>query len=1034
MKGYKKELVEDDLYEHLENHESGKLSYKLEEVWLLERTAEDKPSLIRAIWKVFKFEICCHGLILLVIELGVKLAYPLCLGKLMEFYIPNQKSVSRNDAHMYGFLIVLASFINVLMGHNYMMRNQHLGMKIRVACSSLIYRKSLKLNKAAIVNTTTGQMINLLSNDVMLLGMKSSKYRLQIAKETDERIRLIDEIIYGIQVIKMYTWEKPFANLVKKVRKQEVKMIRATSIIKAVNASLSMFLNRTAVFISILTYTLAGNIPHAYYVFVVTSFYNVLRQSMVFHIPQAIALLGETCISIKRIEHFLTHEEILSENVENGKDSKNEFGIRNYSKTTGIFIQNVFAKWDSSSTENTLSNINFTVGKKELVAVIGTLGSGKSSILHVILKELPISEGTLGINGTISYASQTPWLFIGTIRENILFGQQLNKKRYKEVCHVCALERDFSNFPQGDQTIVGERGAMLSGGQKARINLARAVYKDADIYLLDDPLSAVDTNVGKQLFDNCILQYLKNKSTVLVTHQLQYLTKVDRICIVKDGMIESYGTYEELYMSESNDFKAILNEQDNKNNFKVETYCTRKLDHENINEVKEQKQAGAIGKNVSLNVVSITVIVGIINPWMLIPTGFMLAIFYWMKLFFLASSRNIKRIEATTKSPIFSHIAMSMLGLTTIRAFGVQEHLRKDFDRKQDIHTSAFYMLLSSNRAFGFWLDSLCVIYVALVMGILFLLNETFGGNIGLAITQALALTGMFQWGIRQWSELDNQMTSVERAIEYVALKPEPDNQEKHVLTDWPRLGGIQFNDVSYRYSSDESFVLKNLNFIIKPKEKIGIVGRTGAGKSSLIAALFRLGEIKGNIIIDNIDINTVSLQRIRSKISVIPQDPVLFSGTLRRNLDPFDQYQDNQLWKALTEIESERVKFQVPFGLDTMVSEGGSNFSVGQKQLICLARAIIRNNKILILDEATANVDPETDMLIQRTIRETFQQCTVLTIAHRLQTVMDSDKILVMHDGSAVEFDAPHKLLQNKNSIFYGLVNQAGMTGTSFN
>ncbi|VEN61108.1 unnamed protein product [Callosobruchus maculatus] len=306
---------------------------------------------------------------------------------------------------------------------------------------------------------------------------------------------------------------------------------------------------------------------------------------------------------------------------------------------------------------------------------------------------------------------------------------------------------------------------------------------------------------------------------------------------------------------------------------------------------------------------------------------------------------------------------------------------------------------------------------------------ESFGGNIGLALTQAMGITGMFQWGMRQWSELENQMTSVERVQEYAALKQEADEGKYQPPENWPDKGKIEFDKMSLQYTPEEPFVLKKVTFVIQPKEKVGIVGRTGAGKSSLIQALFRLAHIEGSILIDNVNTKTVPLKRLRSSISIIPQEPVLFSGTFRRNLDPFDEYKDEALWNALEEVELKSMVAELPSGLNHPVTEGGGNLSVGQRQLVCLARAILRNNKILVMDEATSNVDPQTDALIQKTIRKTFHDCTVLTIAHRLHTVMDSDKILVMDAGRSVEFDHPHLLLQDEESIFYSLVRQTGKT-----
>lgn len=377
----------------------------------------------------------------------------------------------------------------------------------------------------------------------------------------------------------------------------------------------------------------------------------------------------------------------------------------------------------------------------------------------------------------------------------------------------------------------------------------------------------------------------------------------------------------------------------------------------------------------------------------------------------------------------------SLNGLTTIRSFGAQQILIKEFDKIQDLHSSAFYLFISTSRAFGFWLDLFCVIYIAIVTASFFVFGGD-GGNVGLAITQAMAMTGMVQWGMRQSAELENTMTAVERVVEYETVDPEdeleasPGNKPPK---SWPEYGAISFDKLSLRYFPDPTseLVLKDLDFDILPCEKIGIVGRTGAGKSSLINAIFRLSYNEGSIIIDQRDTESMGLHDLRSKISIIPQEPVLFSGTMRYNLDPFDEYSDEKLWAALEEVKLKDSVSDMPAGLQSKISENGGNFSVGQRQLVCLARAILRENKVLVLDEATANVDPQTDALIQTTIRTKFANCTILTIAHRLHTVMDCDKVLVMDAGRMVEYGEPYELLNelSGNKTFYSMVKQTGRT-----
>ncbi|XP_056642945.1 probable multidrug resistance-associated protein lethal(2)03659 [Diorhabda sublineata] len=1267
VKGYKRELTEDDMYRNRKQHESSALGDDIEKRWKRHVTKSKNPSYAKVLIGMFMWEIILLNVLVIITE-SIKLAQPFLISKLLLVYETPSTSDGKNDIYLYAGLIVLASFINVILVHKFNLAMMQIGMKMRVSSCSLIYRKSLKLSKSALAETTIGQMVNLLSNDVgrfdqavhhlhhfylapmqtltvmvllyfnvgwtalfgavflllsipfqSWLGKKTSRFRLSTAIRTDERVRLMNEIISGIQVIKMYTWEYPFAKLVESVRMKEMKYIRLTSVIRAILMSLALILNRMAVAICIITYVLTGNALTASYAYSVASYYRLLG-SLTMFFPQAISQGSEMYISMKRIQNFLLFDEIrsensmLSKNVFNGKSKGN--GLTNgvmAESDASIQIRNASAKWLKSHPENNLEDIDLDVKSGNVVAVVGAVGSGKTTLLHIIMKELELQSGSVNVKGSVSYASQEPWLFGGSVRQNILFGQEFNQQKYDEVVRVCALQRDFTLFPHGDRTLAGERGVTLSGGQRARINLARAVYKDADIYLLDDPLSAVDTHVGKQLFEECICGYLSSKCVILVTHQLQYLKKIENIYLMKNGRIEVSGSYDDLRNSDTEYSKLLaeIEEEEEVVRRKSKIIANKEEkpeEEDNIQTLqKEDKGTGSIAGRVYLNyaraggkiikallliltfvfsqalestaeyfvtfwvnvqqwqremalkiglsevtelnsttqeplinstlaaptniddpfsnwlltpiftssstviyysililtvvtivitrslcfyswcltastrlhnkmfvnivyspmrffninpsgrilnrfskdigsldevlpmtlldtaqiglsVLGITLVIGSLSYWIMIPTVAIAVLFYAMRTVFLETSRDVKRVESVTRSPIYTHLSASLQGLTTIRAFKAEEILKTEFDRYQNLHSAAFFMYLGANRTFGFWLDFICVIYIALVIvALLFVKSEQFGGNMGLALTQAMGLTGMFQWGMRQWSELENQMTSVERVQEYADLKQEEDEHTNALPKHWPSHGKVEFRDMSLKYSPDDPPVLKNLNLLIKSTEKVGIVGRTGAGKSSLIQALFRLANIDGHILIDDVDTKSISLKDLRSHISIIPQEPVLFSGTLRNNLDPFDEYKDEILWNALEEVELKRAVDELPAGLDSKMAEGGSNFSVGQRQLVCLARAIIRNNKVLVLDEATANVDPYTDGLIQTTIRKKFGNCTVLTIAHRLHTIMDSDKVLVMDAGRAVEFDHPHTLLQNKTGVFYSLVMQTG-------
>ncbi|CAG9840903.1 unnamed protein product [Diabrotica balteata] len=1268
VKGYKKDLTEDDMYEHRSCHESGKLGDQLQQKWN-KQLRKKKPSLIKACASSFVLDLLGINCLIIIAEV-IRISQPFLIAELLKVYESKQLDEERSEIYLYASLIVLTSFVAANMGHNFNLRLMQLGMQMRVASCSLIYRKALKLSKSALAETTIGQMVNLLSNDVSRfdlavyffhniyigpieilivmyllyvnvggaalagalvlllfipfqswLGKKTSQFRLQTANRTDERVRLMNEIIAGIQVIKMYTWEQPFAKLVEFSRKKEMKYIRYTSVIRSVLMSCIIMLHRSAIAASILVYVFTGNALTASYAYTVTSYYRLLYTVTNF-LPTAISQAAELYVSSGRIQTFLLYDEVEDGNYialdekshkENGIKAPLELTIRN--KEPGIHLKNASAKWLKSSPENNLEKINMEVTPGNVVAIVGPVGSGKTTLLHIILKELELQSGSVDVDGVVSYASQEPWLFGGSIRQNIIFGQKFDQNKYDEVVKVCALQRDFTLFPHGDRTLAGERGVSLSGGQRARINLARAVYKDADIYLLDDPLSAVDAHVGKQLFEDCVTGYLSSKCVVIVTHQLQYLKKLKHIYLMRDGKVKLSGTYADLKNSNTEYSKLLTDIKDEEETRKLsrtrtlskeedmfedneiqilekeaqstgkisgrvymnfikasghlfhifllsvifitsqfmesfsEYYITYWVNIQQVNSKNQtetvqsipnitadlnvtsnsilpesmkttvqsenpyegwwltplftseytaiyyllvvitliimilgrslyfyhlaltsstalhnqmfqniiyspmrffninpsgrilnrfSKDIGVMDENlpmtlmdtvqIGLYVFSICLVIGSLTIWIVIPTVLLAVLFYLMRIVFVQTSRDVKRIEAVTRSPIFTHLSASLQGLTTIRAFKAQDILKKEFDNYQNLNTSAYFIFAGANRTFGFWLDFVCVVYIGLVLAALLLIkSEQFGGNIGLALSQAMALMGMFQWGMRQWSEFENQMTSVERVQEYADLKQEIDQPSNKPRETWPEKGEVEFSNMSLKYSPDDPFVLKNLTFVVKPKEKVGIVGRTGAGKSSLIQALFRLTHIEGSIIIDGVDTKTISLKKLRSNISIIPQEPVLFSGTLRKNLDPFDEYKDEVLWSALEEVELKHAVEELPAGLDNKMAEGGSNFSVGQRQLVCLARAIIRNNKILVLDEATANVDPHTDGLIQTTIRKKFENCTVLTIAHRLHTIMDSDKVLVMDAGKMVEFDHPYALLQNKQGIFYSLVMKTG-------
>ncbi|KAH8278915.1 hypothetical protein KR018_011001 [Drosophila ironensis] len=1261
FKGRKKTLEQKDLYRALNEHKSDTLGDRLSKAWDDQVAKNETPQLRRTLMKVFGWQLALSGLSIFAQELFTRATQPICLFGVMAYFAGKDPDLAK--AQLYAAGLIAGSVISVLWGHPYMLGLLHLGMKMRVALSSLIYRKSLRLSRTALGDTTVGQVVNLLSNDVgrfdtvlinvhylwiaplelilvtylmyleigvssvigvavMLLflpfqsylGKRTSVLRLRTALRTDERVRMMNEIISGIQVIKMYAWEKPFGKMVELTRFNEMRCIKQVNYIRGILISFAMFLSRIFISSSLISFVLLGNILNAEKAFFVTAYYNILRRSVTMFFPQGISQFAELLVSIRRLETFMHRPEtqVRDKSTMASPPPKAESLNGDSPKSNGlpenlIEFSQFQARWESHSVDPTLEDINLQLGRRKLVAVIGPVGAGKSSLIQAVLGELPAESGHLRVGGSYSYAAQEPWLFTGTVRQNILFGLDWDKHRYRTVIKKCALERDFELLPYGDKTIVGERGASLSGGQKARISLARAVYRRADIYLLDDPLSAVDTHVGRHLFDQCMRGYLRSELVILVTHQLQFLEQADLIVIMDKGRISAMGTYSSMKRS-GLDFAQLLtapNKTDDlldeaelapgdggdllnvpsasrrgskvsrpstrNNSFTSLSSMAESMAQEAALQLQETRVEGKIGLglykeyltsgsswfmiffmvflclatqilcssadfflaywvdknsdeadintdpadmyyfaalNIAVVVFTITrtmlfykmamrsstqlhnamyqgitraamyffntnpsgrilnrfskdlgqideilpsvmldvvqiflfltgiiVVICITNPYYLLLSLGLAVTFYFIREFYLKTSRDVKRLEAVARSPIYSHLSTTITGLPIIRALGAQKELTAEFDNLQDLHSSGYYTFLATNRAFGYYLDCFCTIYIVVIVLNYFFNPPQSAGEVGLAITQAMGMTGMVQWGMRQSAELENTMTAVERVVEYDEIEPEGEFESrpgKKPSPSWPEKGEIVAEDLCLRYFPDRQskYVLKALDFRIRPREKVGIVGRTGAGKSSLINALFRLSYNEGSITIDDRDTAEMGLFDLRSKISIIPQEPVLFSGSMRYNLDPFEEYNDAKLWEALEEVKLKPVIAELPSGLQSKICEGGTNFSVGQRQLVCLARAILRENRILVMDEATANVDPQTDALIQATIRSKFRDCTVLTIAHRLNTIMDSDRVLVMDAGRLVEFGSPYELLTaTESKIFHGMVMETGQS-----
>ncbi|KAI8485108.1 Multidrug resistance-associated protein 4 [Branchiostoma belcheri] len=1091
-------------------------------------------------------------------------------------------------AYLYAAGVCACAVIQALTHHPAFFLAYRMGMRTRVGCSSLIYRKVLRLGSEGLRQSSTGQIVNMLSNDVQrfdqafifpdflwigplqtvailsllwhemgpscltgllfvlltipiqsYLGKRLSTLRSEIALKTDKRVNLMHEVISGIRAVKLYTWEELFTHQIQDIRGNEVKDIKTSSAYRAFNAALFYCSAKIIMFFTFLTFSLIGGGITSRTVFVAVSYFDVLRLSLTWYIPLAVQFGSEAFASAKRIQEFLLLEEddpVLT------VTSPVSDPCEGY-----ITLQNVSAAWKKTAT-NKGSEDKQPLTKSFLRDV--TLSIQQASLLKAISGELPIVTGKVHRLGSLAFASKEAWIFPGTVRDNIVFGSEFHPERYRKVVAACGLAKDVRRLSEGDLTLVGDKGATLSGGQKARINLARAAYQNADIYLLNDPFSAVDTIVGQHILRECIRGVLAEKTRVIITHQLQHIKAADLIIVMKEGQVSSVGSYEELQAAEvdllsakpgEEEEKAATSQTPGRNNDMGLFTAFKESEFSDKKEKEEDRKAGSVTLQVYLDyfraetvqfsnnaiiynttsntsstyntttnsipavsvpttsflpiyvglvgalsvlsvvrallffnvavtsaehlhnsmlmsilqapmsffdsnpvgeysrIVSEWVEIGlqlidrvvtcydlcVVNPWVLIPTVPITAAFFLTRHYYLQTSRDVKRLEATARSPVFSHVSTTLSGLATLRVMKMQDSFLKQFHECLDHHSSGWFLFISCARWFQIRLDWLCAAFVATVaFGAVLASDSVSGGLVGLSLTQAIMLMGVFQWVVKQSAEVENQMTSVERVVSYTQLEKEPPRiLHPRPPSDWPSQGRIHLNNVTMRYGKELPPALNNVSVSISPGEKIGIVGRTGAGKTSLIMSLFRLVESDGTTVIDGHVTTEVGLKDLRSRMTVIPQDPVLFKSSLRQNLDPFSEHSDTELWAALEEVQLKQVVEKLPEGLDTGLVEFGANFSLGQRQLLCLGRAILKKSCIVVLDEATANVDPQTDGLILRMIEEKFADCTVLTIAHRLHSIMDCDKVMVLQDGGIVEFDEPSVLLCQEGSVFRSMV-----------
>ncbi|XP_063914042.1 probable multidrug resistance-associated protein lethal(2)03659 [Zophobas morio] len=1111
FKGYKNSLQTHDLYKVLDNCRSKQLGDELEHQWQLEIDKKGKPSICRALWICFGKTFLCIGLIQLVFKLATSVWLPEATSKLVSYFSPDQEDLTRRDAFYYASVVIGLTTLNLFFYNNCMLALTELGIRVRTSVCSLLYRKSLRLTPDSLSEVTVGRIITVMTKDVdiftdffyngnyvwiplvqtvvvgyliyskigvaafagigfflivlplqMFIAKMSYPLHLTSSKKTDERLELLQEVLSSIKIIKMYTWEMFFERKINTARKEEMHQLVKLFITKVWILIIGSVGSKLAFFVFFLTYVYLGDSESkitAEIVYYIMSCCTDLEFSLSVLIPIGLSYASEAYATTKRIQDVLTAKELLP-------------------KQTITETQNpeiVFSGVDIKIQKRViLADVSFVL-KKGLHVISGHTGSGKTTLLKFILQEYQM-EAEVKISGNISYASQEPWLFPSTIRNNILFGEKYSEERYQEVLRICNLDYDLNLLPERDNTIVGDHGINLSKGQQTRINLARAIYKDSDIYLLDDCLASLDVNKFVSKADSVIMV---NKGLVKISKMVEEATvessvvmetspeqrecapKVDKQIYhenKKSGKVSlndyhkyfssggyfafglvmalflsaqgttSYGdkllsnwvtleenrsSYEELNDTKSSTYQAITSENTGNLYLIIITATSSILltlikylcfftytRTASINLHRAMVQAvvhspmsffdsnflGNVLNRFSKDCTTVDeslpyvlfecftllfmaaggiILMTTVNIVFLIESVCLLIFAYMLKQFCQPAGRDLHRLN------VARHLNSSLEGLTTIRASNVQKRLIEEFDNHQNLFTSANYMFM----------------------------NYPSVGDVGLALTQCFMITEIISTGIKNISSCENYMTSVERIAEYSELKVE--DKKGPIAKNWPTDGKIHFGGVSLTY--DNKTTLHNINFTIEPNEKVGIVGRTGAGKSSIISTLLRMYQTDGKISIDGINIQEVSLQWLRSHISIVPQDPFLFSGTVRDNLDPLKQYTDDTIWKVLEQLHLKDLIGDLNIKIDK-----SSSFSAGQKQLFCLARAALRKTKIVILDEIAANVDKETEDLIQKAVKDYFHANTVITITHKLESILTCDKVLVLDRGCIREFGQP--------------------------
>lgn len=1425
--GYKKTLSMRDLGNVAESDKSDVLHKEFCIHWRKAMATPAKPGKKRELWPILWSTVGRWRLYLALFLFALSAALqfgPVMILKVLVEYLQGTRDMDLSLVWvLVALLFVFPLVSSILLAHSNTIM-AHVGCQLRNVLIGVIYRKSLTLSSSSRQSVSTGRIVTMFSEDTNQIRMfvyllaNTIVAPLQIAvclyllyeqvgvatfvglgyilvttpingvlfgfvnrmrkgkmKFTDERVKLINEVLSGIRIIKYYAWEKAFIANISHIRDEELKILEAMGyLFGAAFALLMLGATQIQTILIFFTYVSRGGQLDAAKAFTTLTLFGQMTSPFIF-LPYGLQQYMMSRVSTGRIMEFLLTEDLevyikhhdkLSGNNANNANNNTEGGEARRASENVIEVEKATMSWMSAeeieaskkSTEadakasaetpidgdaakekveaagdveltpaktgtysavanaeaaapddkeavvskeekkesrvyHTLQDVSFKVKEGALVAVVGPVGCGKSSLLSAVLGEMCCLSGTVSMYDglQVAFCDQRPWIVNATVKDNILFGLPYDETRFNAAIYASCMTDDLKIFTNGINTEIGERGINMSGGQKARVALARAVYSNADLYLLDDPLSAVDAHVGQHIFQKCVREALHGKTRILVTHHVNVLPMCDQIIILEDGRVKMSGTYDEIMRSgidiekyvpgaedeeaaeeavevgsdvvrrassdgvaalkdesmgkerstsdsdsrirssslsssrdragsrgrartrttsgdaktakeEKGDGKLMSVEEQAEGDVKLSTYLSlvrrggtlvfcgvifftfagqvlginanfwliewgteTTEDHQDGQDMSKSRNMFYLNSYAAmlLSVIGLMALTRIVlnyhrhrmsqsyhhlllNKVLKAPVAFfdvtpigriinrfsqdmavidellahsisqainvggtcvgcigaiigaskgtfialifpLLYIYTIFQNYYRASNTAIARIEAVTRSPIYADFSQVLGGTSTIRAYKQQKRYVEQLETYSNTNTVPGVYQQIASQWLAIRLDFISSI-ITLFMGVLAIASKSSNfipaGNLGLGLSYAITLTGLLKFAVRVIAGTEAQMNSVERFdyyIETVEIEGEEKKGDKNdgaaatgsgkgdysaiknadstasgtdgaaVATsdvelaeaggpklsdrvprvpiveppaDWPSVGKVEFENVSMRYR-EGPLVLKNVSFVIEGDEKIGFCGRTGCGKSSLMVALFRIEElVTGRILIDGLDVASVPLNVLRSKLCIIPQDPVMFSATVRFNLDPFSNYSDSDLWDTLDSVDMKGYVSSLPKKLEELVSEGGENFSAGQRQLICMARALLRKPKILVMDEATASIDMETDALVQQMVRDKFKHCTVLTIAHRLDTIYDSDKIAVMSAGKMVEYGPAATLLTAP-------ISEAGGVGT---